>query len=74
MICLAISCQTKPNRPDSPVCLHNSTGWVCTDSRGDFNETENNLVCSTLDGYSAMERYVDALELRIRKLERSCRH
>jgi hypothetical protein len=72
-IFLATSCVTKPNRPDSPICLHNSTGWVCTDSRGDFPETENNLICSTIDGYSSLSSYVEFLELKIRKLERRCR-
>lgn len=71
-IFLGSSCVSKPNRPDSPVCLHNSDGWVCTDSRGDFREQENNLVCSTISGYSALERYVDNLEVKIRKLERNC--
>ena len=72
-IFLATNCVSKPNRPDAPLCLRNSDGWVCTDGRGDFPETENNLICSTFDGYSSLERYIDDLELRIRKLERSCR-
>jgi hypothetical protein len=70
---LAASCVSKPNRPDSAICLHNSDGWVCTDSRGDFPETENNLICSTIDGYSNLSKYVDALELKIRELERRCK-
>jgi hypothetical protein len=72
-ILLGTSCVSKPNRPDSPLCLYNSDGWVCTDSNSDFPETENNLICSTLTGYSSLERYIDALELRIRQLERRCR-
>ena len=69
----ASGCVSKPSRPDAPLCLHNSNGWACTDGRGDFSETENNLVCSTLDGYSSLERYIDALELRVRQLERRCK-
>lgn len=72
-IFLATNCVSKPNRPDSAICLHNSDGWVCTDSRGDFPETENNLICSTIDGYSSLSKYVDQLELRIRQLERQCK-
>lgn len=66
-------CVSKPSRPDSALCLHNSTGWVCSDSRGDFPEVEANLICSNLDGYSSLERYIDALELRVRQLERRCK-
>lgn len=73
MTFLAASCVSKPNRPDSPICLHNSDGWMCTDSRGDFPETEANLICSTIDGYSNVSKYVDALELKIRQLERRCK-
>jgi hypothetical protein len=29
-------------------------------------------MATTIDGYSSLERYIDVLELRIRKLERSC--
>lgn len=72
MIFLGTSCVSKPNRPDAPLCLFNSTGWICTDRRGDFPETESNLMATTIDGYSSLERYIDVLELRIRKLERSC--
>lgn len=72
MIFLGTSCVSKPNRPDSPLCIRNSDGWICTDSRGDFQEQESNLICSTITGYGQLERYVDDLELRIRKLERNC--
>jgi hypothetical protein len=70
---LASSCVSRPNRPDAPLCLFNSDGWVCTDARGDFPEPESNLICSTIDGYSSLERYIDELELRIRQLERRCK-
>ena len=72
-IFLGAKCAYKPNRPDVPVCLHNSYGWVCTDSRGDFPENDNNLICTTLTGYSESIRYLDQLEKRIKELERSCR-
>lgn len=72
MIFLGNSCVSKPHRPDSPICLRNSNSWVCTDSRGDYEEQESNLICTSIDGYSDLERYVDALELRIRQLERRC--
>jgi hypothetical protein len=70
---LGVSCVSHPNRPDSSLCLANSDGWVCTNSGGDFREQESNLICTDLSGYSALERYVDQLELRIRKLERRCK-
>lgn len=72
ILCLGVSCVSKPNRPDSPLCLFNSDGWVCTNSGGDFRSEESNLICTDLSGYAALERYVDELELRIRKLERRC--
>ena len=72
-IFLGAKCAYKPNRPDVPICLHNSNGWICTDSRGDFSENENNLLCSTFTGYSESIRYLDQLEKRIKELERSCR-
>ena len=71
-IFLGAKCAYKPNRPDAPVCLHNSNGWICTDSRGDFPENENNLLCTTFTGYSESIRYLDQLEKRIKELERSC--
>lgn len=71
-IFLGGSCVSKPNRPDSPICIRNSDSWVCTDSRGDFQEQESNLICSTIAGYGQLERYVDSIELRLRRLERNC--
>ena len=73
LIYLGTSCVSKPDRPDAPICLHNSDGWVCTDSRGDFKEQENNLVCTSIAGYSSLEKYIDVLELKIRQFERTCR-
>ena len=72
-IFLGAKCAYKPNRPDVAVCLHNSTGWMCTDSRGDFPQNENQLICTTFAGYSESVRYVDQLEKRIKELERLCR-
>jgi hypothetical protein len=72
-IFLGAKCAYKPVRPDVPVCLHNSNGWVCTDSRGDFSQTESELICTTFVGYSESMRYLDKLEKRIKELERLCR-
>jgi hypothetical protein len=72
-IFLGAKCAYKPNRPDVAVCLHNSTGWMCTDSRGDFPQNENQLICTTFAGYSESVRYIDQLEKRIKELERLCR-
>jgi hypothetical protein len=72
-IFLGAKCAYKPNRPDVAVCLHNSTGWMCTDSRGDFPQNENQLICTTFAGYSESVRYIDQLEKRIKEIERLCR-
>ena len=72
-IFLGAKCAYKPSRPDVPVCLHNSYGWVCTDSRGDFPQTETELICTTFPGYSKSIEYLEQLEKRIKQLERSCK-
>ena len=70
---LGVSCVSAPHRPDAPVCLFNSDGWHCTNRGGDYREQESNLVCTDLSGYAILERYVDEIELRLRKLERRCK-
>lgn len=74
IILLGVSCVSKPYRPDTSVCLYNSDGWVCTNASGDFRQEPNDLVCTTLPDYSVLERYVDQIELRLRKLERRCKN
>lgn len=70
---LGVSCVSKPGRPSAPICLANSDGWVCTDNSGDYREQESNLVCTDYVGFAAYQRYVDQIELRLRKLERRCK-
>lgn len=68
------SCERKPGRPNAELCTWQSEGqfWECEDA---FNNTrpENNsghLMCTTLDGYLILEKYIDEKELRVRDLER----
>jgi|694.fasta_scaffold55836_10 hypothetical protein len=70
---LSVSCVSKPNRPDAPLCLRNTDAWMCTDSSGDFEQEEDELICTDFAGYADLEGYIDSLELRIRKLERRCK-
>jgi hypothetical protein len=72
ILLVGVSCVSKPSRPDSSLCLANSDGWFCTNSGGDYREQESNLICTDLSGYAALERYVDQIELRLKKLERRC--
>lgn len=76
LLCLACSssCERKPGRPDSELCTWQFERllWECEDS---FNhvrteEDEGNLMCTTLDGYLKLEKYIDQKELKIRQLER----
>jgi hypothetical protein len=74
ILLLGISCVSVPNRPDYPVCVSGTNGWMCTDASGDFPEEATNLICTTGIGYTTLERYISELELRIRKLERRCKN
>lgn len=68
------SCQ--PNsfpRPDSPVCTVTEVSGECTDNRGDFNLPHGDLMCTSLDGYLNLEKYVDDLEREVIKLRRRCK-
>lgn len=70
MSLIAVSCVSKPHRPDAPLC---GSSGDCRDSRGEFQEDARLLLCTTPFGYSSYEDYIDRLELRIRELERTCR-
>lgn len=65
-------------RPNSPLCTpllgggNTATEFECTDSRGDFREPIVNVIGTTLDGYSVLEKYLDDLEKENKKLRRSC--
>ena len=72
MIFTSVSCHTVPNRPDAPICGVTTEGAQCVDVRGDFNDTHANMLCTTLEGYSKLESYIDTLELRVRDYERRC--
>jgi hypothetical protein len=73
MICISCSCIQKPGRPDAPLCTVTSENGECTDVRGDFVLDHAQLLCTSVDGYSTLERYVDQLELKVRDLERRCK-
>jgi hypothetical protein len=73
---LVVGCSScRPNgipRPDSPLCTVTSLEGECTDARGDFTEPHSNLMCTTLDGYLTLEKYVDDLEKEVLRLRRNC--
>ena len=68
-ILIGISCVSHPRRPDSPLC---GPSGDCRDSTGEHQEDPRLLLCTTPQGYSALEDYIDKLELRVRTLERRC--
>lgn len=70
MILIGASCVSHPHRPDSALCGANGD---CRDSRGEYQEDARLLLCTTPQGYSALEDYIDKLELRVRTLERRCK-
>lgn len=76
LVLVAVSCSScNPNgipRPDAPLCTVTNQHGECTDDRGDFFEKHQNLMCTTLDGYDAVELYVDNLEKEVVKLRRNC--
>jgi len=45
----------------------------CEDARGEYREETKNLICTDIDGYSKLERYIDQLELRVRNCGRKCK-
>lgn len=73
---LLVGCTAcKPNgfpRPDSPLCTVTSEHGECTDARGDYKEEHKNLMCTDLNGYLVLEKYVDDLEKEIIRLRRRC--
>lgn len=69
---LTSSCIPKPGRPAAPLCTVTSKEGRCTNAQGNFTTDHSDLLCTTIDGYSVMERYVDTLELKIREYERRC--
>jgi hypothetical protein len=73
LLLAACSCIRKPGRPDSPLCvfLSEASIWECEVASGQTSvETPENLMCTTIEGYSTLERYVDQKEARVRELER----
>lgn len=75
-ILMLVGCSAcRPNgipRPDSPLCTVNETSGECTDSRGDYEIPYEGLMCTSLDGYLTLEKYVDDLEKEVIKLRRRC--
>jgi hypothetical protein len=71
---IACSCIRKPHRPDAPLCTVDEIHGECTDARGDFFLDHAHLLCTSLEGYSTLERYIDELELRVKQLERRCKN
>jgi hypothetical protein len=71
-----VSCAScRPNgipRPDSPTCTVAGGVGECTDARGDYTLPERDLICTSLDGYLVLERYVDELEKEVIRLRRRC--
>lgn len=59
-------------RPDAPLCTVSNETGECTDSRGDFNIPYPGLMCTSLDGYLTMEKYLDDLEKEVIRLRRRC--
>lgn len=74
LLCLAASCVRKPGRPNTELCTwqFETMKWQCEDAFEYVREESDlkNLMCTTLDGYTALERYVDAKEKKVRDLER----
>lgn len=69
----AATCNRKPGRPNSELCTWMSEAqvWECEDASGRTrSEDPIVLMCTTIDGYAALEKYVDAKEAKIRELER----
>lgn len=75
-ILLLVSCSScRPNglpRPDAPLCTVTTETGECTDERGDFNLPHAQLLCTSLDGYTVMEKYIDDLEKEVIRLRRNC--
>lgn len=69
-ILIVSGCVSNPRRPNSPLC---GSGGDCISSEGDTMENPATLLCTTPNGYSKYEDYIDGLELRIRELERRCK-
>jgi hypothetical protein len=74
---LLVGCSScKPNgiqRPDAPLCTVTSLEGECVDARGDYSEPHQNLMCTSLDGYLSLEKYLDELELEVIRLRRRCK-
>lgn len=70
----ACSCIRKPGRPNTELCLWMSEAqvWECEDAFKNVRteKSQENLMCTTLDGYAQGEKYVDLKEKRVRELER----
>lgn len=59
-------------RPEVPVCFTSEDGGECSGAAGDFHVDHNDIIGTTLDGYSAGEAYVDQLEKENLLLRRNC--
>lgn len=70
MILIGVSCVSHPHRPDAPLC---GPSGDCVDASGEHQEDQRTLLCTTPQGYSSLETYIDKLELRVRTLERRCK-
>jgi hypothetical protein len=74
LLCLAASCERKPGRPATELCTWEFERllWECEDPFQNVRTEPDlgNLMCTTLDGYVTLERYVDSKEKKVRDLER----
>lgn len=77
LLLVACSSCKSPNpgmkRPEVPVCFTSEDGADCTGAAGDFHVDHKDIIATTLDGYSAGEKYVDGLEKENLLLRQHCR-
>lgn len=75
LLCLACSsCENKPGRPGAELCTwqFERQVWECEDT-SNHTRVENDqgdLMCTTLDGYLKLEKYIDTKEAKVRELQR----
>lgn len=74
-LCLACSsCWNKPGRPNAELCTWQFERqiWECEDVY-EHTRIENDyggLMCTTIDGYLKLEKYIDEKEAKVRELQR----
>ena len=66
------SCERKPGRPAASMCTFMEDDfWECEDSFGNIRkEQPENLVATTWNDYTILEKYIDSKEKKVRELER----